>query len=255
MCLILFAHRAHPEYRLVLAANRDEFYDRPTAPAAPWPDAPGVVAGRDLRGGGTWLAVGPGGRWAALTNHRDPAEFGRAAPSRGELVAGFLRGGDPPAAYLARLAPRAGEYNGFNLLVGDAAGVHWLGNRSGTGPREVEPGVHGLSNAHLDTPWPKVTRGTAALGTLLRPGATPAPDPLLEILLDDALAADHDLPDTGVERALERALSAMFIRTPGYGTRSSTALLVRHDGSSTLVERSYAPGGPPREARHSLPPA
>lgn len=247
MCLILLGHEAHPRYRLVVAANRDEFYARPTAPAAWWDDAPGVLAGRDLRGGGTWMGVSRDGRWAAVTNYRDPGAERAAAPSRGDLVSDFLRGDDPPDAYLARLAPRAGEYNGFNLLVGEPGTVLWLSNRA-PAPRALEPGVHGVSNHLLDTPWPKVERGKRALGDLLREPRLDA-EPMLELLLDRTVAADHDLPDTGVGLPLERALSTMFIATPEYGTRSSTALLVDRDGGVLLAERTHRPGTPETEDR------
>ena len=247
MCLILLGHEAHPRYRLVVAANRDEFYARPTAPAAWWDDAPGVLAGRDLRGGGTWMGVNRDGRWAAVTNYRDPGAERAAAPSRGELVGDFLRGGEPPAGYLARLAPRAGEYNGFNLLVGEPGTVLWLSNRA-PDPRPLEPGVHGVSNHLLDTPWPKVERGKRALGALLHEPRLDA-EPMLDLLLDSTVAADHELPDTGVGLTLERALSTMFIATPEYGTRSSTALLVDRDGAVLFVERTHHPGIPGTEDR------
>lgn len=244
MCLILLAVDAHPEYPLVLAANRDEFYARPTAPAAPWPESTDLVGGRDLRGGGTWLGVTREGRWAAVTNVRDPARERDGAPSRGHLVSGYLLGNASPEPYLRELALDAARYNGFNLLVGDRAGAYWYGNRAGAGPRRVDAGVHGLSNAALDTPWPKVVRGRAALERALgaEPDPDPDPDALLDLLLDEALAADHDLPSTGLARELERALSASFIRTADYGTRSSTALLIRRDGAVLLAERTFTPG-------------
>ena len=253
MCLILFAHRAHPRYRLVVAANRDEFYARPTAPAAPWPDAPEVVAGRDLRGGGTWMGIARSGRWAALTNYRDPAEQDHPGPSRGHLVADFLRAAVEPARYLEELLPRAAEYAGFNLLVGDADGVLWFSNRAGTPPVLLTPGVYGVSNHLLDTPWPKVLRGKRELARLLADGAVEA-DPLLDLLLDRAYAADHELPATGVGRERERVLSASFIASPGYGTRASTALLVEHDGSALLAERTFEQGAAEyRERRYRRP--
>jgi uncharacterized protein with NRDE domain len=240
MCLILLAHDAHPRYRLVVAANRDEFYARPTAPADWWEDAPTVLAGRDLRGGGTWMGVDREGRWAAVTNYRDPGAERTDAPSRGELVGGFLRGRESPDDYIARLRPRAGQYNGFNLLVGEPGAVLWLSNRAPE-PRALDPGIHGVSNHLLDTPWPKVERGKRALGALLREPRLGA-EPMLDLLLDRTVAADHQLPDTGVGLTLERALSTMFIATPEYGTRSSTALLVDRDGGVLLVERTHRPG-------------
>lgn len=241
MCLILFAHRAHPEFPLVLAANRDEFYGRPTAPAGFWADVPHVLGGRDLTGGGSWLGITRSGRWAAVTNHRDPRPPDPRAPSRGRLVADFLRGDAPPDAYLRDLADTAGEYNGFNLLCGDRDALYWLSNRTDDGPVAVAPGVHGLSNALLDTPWPKVARGSRALSSLVNAADALEPRALLELLLDRTVAADDELPDTGVSSSLERALSAAFIATPEYGTRSSTALLVRRDGRVEFEERSWTP--------------
>ncbi len=253
MCLVLFAHDAHPEYPLVVAANRDEFYARPTAPAAPWEDAPGVVAGRDLRGGGTWMGVTREGRWAALTNYRDPREFDRTGPSRGDLVAGYLLGGASPGPYLDSLRPRAGEYSGFNLLVGDPGSVLWYSNRARGGPERLAAGIYGLSNDLLDTPWPKVVRGKAALGRLLENAGGLEPTRLLDLLLDRTFAADYELPDTGVGRERERTLSSLFIVSPDYGTRSSTAVLIDRRGRALLVERIYERGGPEwTEVRHEL---
>jgi uncharacterized protein with NRDE domain len=193
------------------------------------------------------MGVTEAGRWAAVTNHRDPSGERRDAPSRGALVADYLTGSEPPEAYLARVAERAGEYNGFNLLVGEGSRVLWLSNRAPAGA-PLAPGVHGLSNALLDTPWPKVVRGTAELERLLS-----APDldagPLLDAMLDRTLAADHELPATGVGTERERALSSRFILTPGYGTRSSTALLLDRAGTLRFVERSYRPGTQEYEER------
>ena len=251
MCLILLAHEAHPRVPLVIAANRDEFYARPTAPADWWDDAPGVLAGRDLRGGGSWLGVTRTGRWAAVTNYRESSAERPAAPSRGTLVGDFLRGREPPAEYLRRLSSRANAYNGFNLLVGEPGSIYWLSNRAspdGTSPVSVEPGLHGLSNHLLDTAWPKVERGTRSLAALLR-AAEPATDPLLDLLLDRTIAADHELPHTGVGIALERALSTLFIATPEYGTRASTALLIDRGGRAHFVERTHQPGAAAEERR------
>ena len=239
MCLILFAHQAHPEYALALAANRDEFHARPTAPLAEWEDSPGVFGGRDLKSGGTWLAVTREGRWAAVTNFRDPAEIDRAGPSRGHLVGDYVRGEHPPQKYLEELESSASEYNGYNLLLGTHEEVWWSSNRASTAPRKLEPGLYGVSNHLLDTPWPKVVRGKELLRTTLNQPQPPGPTTLLDLLLDRAYAADHELPATGVAPELERALSASFISLPDYGTRSSTALLIEKSGPISIAERRF----------------
>lgn len=238
MCLIVLAWRPGHDWPLLVAANRDEFYARPSRPLAEWEDAPGLYAGRDLEAGGTWLGVTAGGRFAALTNIRDP----RQAPgsrSRGELVAGFLRGQLSPAEYLEQVAAAARAYSGFNLLVGNRDELHYLNAREGR-PRPLAPGLYGMSNAALDTPWPKLQRSKAAFAECLD---SPRAEALLELLADPEPASDADLPDTGVGLATERLLSSPFIASPTYGTRASTALLRRADGHQLLVERSFGPLG------------
>lgn len=246
MCLIIFAWQAHPRYRLVLAANRDEFRDRPAARADFWPETPGLLAGRDLKGGGTWLGVTREGRLAAVTNYRDPRSYREGAPSRGHLVTEFLRGDLSPATFLDGLRHGGEGYNGFNLLAGDREELWYYSNRGGA-PAEVAPGIHGLSNHLLDTPWPKVERGREALARLLAGGREPATEELFALLADRAQAPDQFLPDTGVGIERERLLSPLFIDAPGYGTRSSTLLLVGHDGAVTFIERSFDSPGIPRE--------
>ena len=238
MCLIVFAWRpGHPQ-PLVLAANRDEFYARPSLPLAAWEDAEGVHAGRDLEAGGTWLGVGPGGRFAALTNIRDLRQpLGNR--SRGELPAAFLRGRVSPAHYLQQVAAEAQHYSGFNLLAGDAQQLYYLHSREGL-VRALPAGVYGLSNASLDSPWPKLLRARAALQDCL---AEPQAEALLALLGDPLPAADEQLPDTGVGLATERLLSSVFIASPNYGTRASTALIVQADGRREVVERSFGPSG------------
>ncbi len=254
MCLIALALDADPAYRLVVAANRDEFYARPTAPAAWWEDAPQVLAGRDLREGGTWMGVTRDGRFAAITNYRDPGFAQLAgAPSRGALVADFLRGSADAEAYARDVAARAAEYNGFNLLVGDDDGLFYLSNRA-PGVRRLEPGVYGLSNALLDTPWPKVLRARAAVAdALARAEGDEWDSSLWEMLADRVIAADDALPDTGVGAERERLLSPPFIRTDVYGTRASTVLTIARDGEVRFVERSAAPGQEGwTESRHAF---
>jgi uncharacterized protein with NRDE domain len=241
MCLILFAYEAHTKYRLVVAANRDEFYARPTARAQFWPNAPDVLAGRDLTHGGTWLGVTRGGRFAAVTNYREPRAAVPDAPSRGHLVGEFLNGTDSPGEYLARVAANASRFNGFNLLAGDAASLYYYSNRSGA-PRRLAPGIYGLSNHLLDTPWPKVEAGKGALAALVSGAAGPEREALFRLLSDRERAEDSRLPDTGVGVEMERTLSPLFIRSQGYGTRSSTVLLAGRDGRIEFVERSFDPG-------------
>jgi len=238
MCLIVFAWRpGHPQ-PLVVAANRDEFYARPSLPLAQWPETPQVYAGRDLEAGGTWLGVGANGRFAALTNIRDPQQPpGRR--SRGELVARFLTGEVSIDDYLSDVVARSSEYGGFNLLVGNANEL-WHFNARESEPVMLPAGVHGLSNAGLDTPWPKLLKAKAALSEVLD---DPQPQALLALLSDSQPAPVAELPDTGVGLATETLLSSVFIASQSYGTRASTALIVQADGTRHLVERSFGPFG------------
>lgn len=240
MCLILFAHHAHPAYRLVVAANRDEWFHRPTAPAAFWPDAPHVLAGRDLEAGGTWLGVTRTGRFAALTNFRDAESRRTDLPSRGALVSGFLNSDASPDEYLRALRAEAGRYNGFSLLVADARSMRYFSNRENDA-RELPAGVYGLSNHFLDAPWPKVRTGKARLAAQLN-GSMSA-EGLLEVMDDTHPAPDDELPRTGVSLDWERQLSPLRIRAGEYGTRSSTVLLVSTEGEVSYLERSFDPSG------------
>ena len=240
MCLIVIGWRAHPEYPLVVAANRDEFLARPASPAHWWPDAPSILAGRDLEAGGTWMGITRSGRFAALTNYRDPTVRRPGAPSRGALVRDCLSTPDKVTATLERVAQVSAGYPGFNLLVSDGTelGIH----ESMTGSvRLLDAGIYGLSNHLLDTPWPKVRlareRFEAAMTRL------PAEDGFLNLLCDDIAAPDEHLPATGVSADWERWLSPAFIRAPGYGTRCTTLLLVRNDGSTRLRELTWEDDG------------
>jgi len=240
MCLILLAHQAHPAYRLIVAANRDEWFRRPTAPAGFWSDAPQLFAGRDLEQHGTWLGVTKGGRFAALTNFRDPGSQRSDAPSRGRLVSDFLRSDILPAEYLKQLRDAAKRYNGFSLLVGGGGSLHFFSNREGT-VRELGPGIYGLSNDVLDVPWPKVRLGKERLAAQL--GNCLNAEALLGLLDDRRAAPDDDLPRTGVSFEWERKLSSLRIVADGYGTRSSTALLIDAAGEVSFAERSFDESG------------
>lgn len=274
MCLIFLAHDCHPDYRLILASNRDEFYARPTEPAGFWEDHPGVFGGRDLEQGGTWLGVTRTGRFATVTNYRDPEEFSRKGLSRGLLLKELLTGPTPVVEFLKRIETSsdqqsadpeqhdeaagdqfdAAKYNGFNLLSGNLVGpgnLYWHSNKS---PRQIPhrliSGVYGLSNHLLDTPWPKVVSGRTAFAQLLtQTNAQEAedwslrPDVFFELLADTTPAQDESLPDTGIGVDKERFLSSRFIQSDVYGTRASSILFVRRDGVLTFFERRFEAGG------------
>jgi uncharacterized protein with NRDE domain len=236
MCIILFSYKSNPEYPLILASNRDEFYERPAAPAAFWDDSPELLAGRDLKQCGTWLGITKSGRVASLTNFRAPYSVMEDAPTRGELVTGFLKGREAPTSYIESICRNAPHYNGFNLLFGYVDDLYYFSNK-GNIFEQVTPGLHGLSNQHLDTPWPKVEEGKKKLRSLLSAGNSFSPEAIFEILADTTRPADEELPDTGVGIEWERILSSVFVESPVYGTRFSTVLLVDNDGKVTFVER------------------
>ena len=240
MCLIVVAWKARDDLPLVVAANRDEWRDRPAQPARWWSDHPELLAGRDLKAGGTWMGVTRAGRFAAVTNFRDPSDKRSTARSRGELVTQFLLSHDPPGRFLGALAGRAREYNGFNLLAGDATELWYFGSREGDA-RAIAPGVHGLSNHLLDEPWPKVVRGRMAMEEALRE-RDPAPR-LFAMLADGEGAPDEALPDTGVGLAWERRLAAPLITGADYGTRASTVLAISREGAIFFEERTLGEDG------------
>lgn len=236
MCLIGVAWRADAQHELVLAANRDEFHDRPSAPAAPWDDAPQVFGGRDLRSGGSWLAVSQRGRLAAVTNVRRMIPPNPAAPTRGALVADFVRGDAGAAAFAEGLRAKAEAYSGFNLLLYDGRELLYVDNHPEFEVARVAPGVHVVSNDQLDTPWPKSLRLKAVLERTRDRAA------LFEALADRRPARDAELPDTGVGLELERMLSPAFIVSPGYGTRCSTVVALGPAGID-FVEKRFRPSG------------
>ncbi len=244
MCLIAVAHRAHPDRPLVVAANRDEAYARPTLQAHFWDEHPQVLAGRDLEAGGTWLGIDRGGRFAAITNFREVVAQRKDAPSRGHLVSDFLCRDLPAEDYLQQVVPRAQRYNGFNLLLLDDTGLYYFSNRgepSDPAPRCLAPGVYGLSNHLLDTPWPKVVLAKQGFARAIDAGEPLAT--MMELLRDTEPAPEHTLPSTGIGEARERLLSPIFIAAESYGTRSSTLLEISAMGRVQFVERCFGPGG------------
>lgn len=244
MCLILFAWRVHPGFPLMLAGNRDEAYARPSAPAGFWGDEPAVFGGRDLEKGGTWLGMTRGGRLAAITNYRDGTAAKNAPRSRGQLAADFLRSAEEPRGYLERVASRTSDYGGFTLIVSDLQRMYWMSNRNRS-VGEVLPGIHGLSNHLLDTPWPKVTRGKERVSALMKADEARLVPGLQDVLADRTVAPDSELPDTGVGLQRERELSPAFIAGERYGTRASTVLLVSRGNEVMCVERRFGAGGAP----------
>lgn len=243
MCLIVFAWRVVPKVPLIAAANRDEFYERATAPAALWPEHPQVYAGRDLKAGGSWMGItqpqtdGASSRFAAITNIRAPSEQKDNAPSRGHLVADFLAGEMSPQDYIEGIRANAQDYNGFNLVLGDRDTLIWYSNKGDADPRNgqpLAPGIYGLSNALLDAPWPKVLKTKAQFASLLCLGA---PDEaFFEMLADTTPAPDLRLPETGVPLEVERMLSAVRIESPNYGTRTSTVVKLYDHAPAVLQE-------------------
>lgn len=237
MCLIFFSLQRHPTYKLILAGNRDEFYKRQTAPADFWKDNTQILGGKDLEANGTWLAMTKTGKIGFITNYRDPKNINPSAPSRGKLVSDYLEKDMLPTIYLEQIEKRAGNYNGFNLIVGSADEFWYLSNYR-RGIQQISPGFYGLSNHVLETPWPKIVYGKERLTPILEQTEI-HPDQLLDQLFDSTQAPEDRLPDTGIGLAREQALSSMFIKTPGYGTRCSTVVLIDRDNNVLFTERTY----------------
>jgi uncharacterized protein with NRDE domain len=249
VCLLAVAWQAHPRYRLVLAANRDEFHARPTDPIAHWPSAHGpgstpILAGRDRQAGGTWLGIDADRRVGVVTNFREPARPAPDAPSRGRLIPAFLANGHAPGRHLEAVEAEAGVYAGFNLLLADERELWYATNRTDRFARPLAPGLYGLSNGLIDTPWPKLQRLRAGLGAWVAGSAGAGETAgLFHLLADDTPADPAELPQTGLSPEWERRLSAPFIRHPDYGTRCSTVVLVQHDGAAEVVERRFDAAG------------
>ncbi len=241
MCLIAFAWNADPRWRLLLVGNRDEFHARPSAALARWDTLP-IIGGRDLEAGGSWLGVTDSGRCCVVTNVRDPDDP-QAGASRGLLATDYLAGAADAATHAQVLQATAAGYRPFNLLTFDRADAFYLGNRPAPRTQRVASGVHGLSNADFNTPWPKTRRLMQRLQQWLEAGGTDDFSPLFDALADEDVAADTELPDTGIGLERERWLSSAFIRGEQYGTRASTVVAIGHDGGGVIVERRFGPHG------------
>jgi uncharacterized protein with NRDE domain len=237
MCLLFISLKNHPNYKLLVAANRDEFYGRKTAPVHFWEDHPEILGGRDLEASGTWMAMTNDGKIGMVTNYRDPFNINPDAPSRGQLVSDFLLNGVKAHEYMESVAQKAKLYNGFNLITGTPDELFYYSNYKNS-PEKITPGLHGLSNHLLNTPWPKVQRGISKMEGILQKKEIDPVD-LFEALYDDQLASDDLLPNTGVGTDRERMLSSMFIKSPDYGSRSSTVVMVDHDNHVFYAERVY----------------
>ena len=235
MCLILFAYKIHPEYKLILAANRDEFYQRPTREAHWWSGNSTFLAGKDLKGKGSWMGINKLGKWAALTNYREVGQELENAPTRGTLVTDYRRQTIEGASYIRQVKNAGSRYNGFNLLVGDEDQIWHYSNRAKR-PQRLTPGIYGLSNHLLNTPWPKVMTGKEGLRNWID-GKNKSFEELFSLLQMDRIAPDDQLPHTGVSLEWERRLSAMFIKSPEYGTRVSTIMTINQKNSITAERR------------------
>ncbi|MDM8514669.1 NRDE family protein [Desulfobacterales bacterium HSG16] len=265
MCLIIFSYDVHPVFELIIAANRDEFYQRPTAPLDSWKDAPHVYAGRDLERGGTWMGASTSGKIAAVTNFREPFQSLKTnALSRGDLVSDFIKGSKSPVSYLEQFKEGPGEkglgkeHNGFNLIAGDRSGLFYCSNRHCSNRAAVQeagsksetkseviqklkPGIYGVSNHLLNTPWPKVEQSKERFGKIIKSKKIDI-EAIFTMLADQAFAPDDQLPDTGVGYEWEKMLSPVFIKSEIYGTRSSSVLLVTKNRQIQFVERTFVPG-------------
>lgn len=242
MCMIIFAHDWHPGYQLIVTANRDEFYKRPDQTAAFWPEHPLMLAGKDLHQGGTWTGITKTGKFAALTNYRDPASMKKEAPSRGKLVENYLTSYYSPAEFIAKLENGGAAYNGFNLLFGSIGDLYYYSNREKQLQR-IGQGIHGLSNSLLDVPWPKVSKAVKEVGALADKPVIEA-EQLFAIMADQTLPADDELPQTGVGIDFERVLAPAFVASEsyGYGTKLTTVILVDRDQHVRFWERSFKHG-------------
>ncbi|MEE8320277.1 MAG: NRDE family protein [Gammaproteobacteria bacterium] len=238
MCLILFSYQQDSDCPLIIAANRDEFYSRPSDPAGFWEDAPHILAGRDRLCGGTWLGVDRYGRFSTVANYRDPSVDKTNTLSRGMLVSHFLLGDKTAEHYLRDVKQQCHRYNGFNLLAGDKSGFFYLSGPTGE-LSSLSPGLYGLSNELLNSAWPKVEKGKMQLGRILQSDDPVSCDDILELLSDTTGFSDDSLPDTGIGIKWERILAPIFVRSKNYGTCCSTAVIINGDDDVTFAERTF----------------
>jgi uncharacterized protein with NRDE domain len=244
MCLLVIAWQVHPRYRLVVAANRDEFHERPTEPMALWPPPDDLIAGRDLRAGGTWLGIDRRRRFGIVTNFRELQRPAAGAPSRGHLIPDYLRNPAPVTEYIHNLEAVAEQYSGFNLLLTDHDSLWYVSNRAPRFAQSLPPGIYGLSNELLDTPWPKLQRVRQRFDALINQADTIPEEALFAILADPTQAGvDDSLPDTGLSREWEQLLSSPFVSNAEYGTRCSTLVRIDETGALNLNERRFGPQG------------
>lgn len=253
MCLILFSYDIHPRYKLVLASNRDEFYSRPTKQLHFWEDTvhEKILAGRDEQDKGTWLGVTATGRFSAITNFRSMSHVKSGAPSRGLLVSNYLSGSKSPHEYLEDIKTSGHLYSGFNLLVGDRNTLYYYSNINNEIVK-VEPGIHGLSNAFLDTPWPKIRKGKAGIKQLVSGEGELFHDKLFELMADSEYPPESELPDTGVGEEWERILSPLFIESDVYGTRATTIITIDNNLCMNVIEKTFKKGGNGITARDTV---
>ena len=236
MCLLLLSYKTHPEYKLIVAANRDEFYNRPAAPADYWPEDNNILGGRDLKEGGTWLGITQAGRFAAITNYRDMSVNNTSAPSRGNLTKEFLSTEITPYSFGMKLSRSAADYNGYNLVFGNTESMYYFSNKS-LKLINLSAGIYGLSNHLLDTPWPKVQKSKISFNSVLE-NKNISEEELFSVLSDTSIPSDDSLPDTGLSPEIERAVAPVFVETPLYGTRSSTVILWNNNDEVKFVERT-----------------
>ena len=236
MCLIVIAYNYHPEYKLIFAANRDEFYKRPSSAADFWIDEPSLLAGRDLKEGGTWCGITRNGRFAAITNYRDMKSIKKDALSRGTIVTDFLLGNSSAEKHSRNLMSSSDLYNGYGLIFGERNDLFFLSNQTKKLVK-IKPGIHGLSNHLLDTPWFKVRKGKELLKKAIDKKDTLVDD-LFLMLSDKTLSPKKELPDTGLPKDIEKKISSIFVETPDYGTRSSTVILKDKKDTVTFIEKS-----------------